>query len=97
MQSTEAQLADAVAELEDMKSKFKQISTRNALLEKVANIHDQPAAFVTTNGASQQWQVVALPPKCMQRMNAVSDELPIIDTQANRTLSLQMFLSDCRI
>ena len=69
MQSTETQLGEAASELQDLKSKFKRISARNALLEKVANIHDQPAAFVTTNGASQQWQV-ALSLRCMLRMHS---------------------------
>ena len=57
MQSTEAQLAVACDQLQDLRSKHKQLEARNALLEKVADIHKQPAAFVVTNGASLPWEV----------------------------------------
>ncbi len=57
MQSTEAQLADTAVQLQDLKSRYKQLEARNALLEKVADIHKQPAAFVVTNSSSLTWQV----------------------------------------
>ncbi|DBB02719.1 TPA: hypothetical protein ACH3X3_011664 [Trebouxia sp. C0006] len=56
MQSTEAQLAETAAQLQDLKSRHKQLEARNTLLEKFADIHKQPAAFVVTNNNPWSWQ-----------------------------------------
>ncbi|DBA72014.1 hypothetical protein WJX79_004288 [Trebouxia sp. C0005] len=56
MQSTEAQLAETAAQLQLLKSTHKQLEARNTLLEKVADIHRQPAAFVVTNNNPWSWQ-----------------------------------------
>lgn len=60
MQSTEAQLAETAAQLQDLKSRHKQLEARNTLLEKFADIHKQPAAFVVTNNNPWSWQVQSI-------------------------------------
>ena len=57
MQSTEAQLAETAAQLQDLKSMQKLLQARNALLEKVANTQkqlDAPQAAITV---TLPWQV----------------------------------------
>ena len=60
MQSTEAQLAENAAQLQVLQSRHKQLEARNTLLEKVADIHKQPAAFIVTNNNPWSWQVQSM-------------------------------------
>lgn len=58
MQSTEAQLAETTAQLQDLKSRQKLLEARNALLEKVANTQKQLDAPQAVTTASLPWQVL---------------------------------------
>lgn len=76
IQSTEAQLAETSAQLQDLKSRHKQLEARNTLLEKVTDIHKQPAAFVVTNNNPWSWQDSGL-------ITESSDKGPIIKITIN--------------